>query len=290
MNKQIELKDAKCTSLSLSAPITLLKKDENNNNFLIEAYTGEIVERWWGWLAIDLEGIKARKKIPVLMNHRTDKIVGHSTNTYTDKSFFVSGQFSSVTDSAKEVKELAVEGFPWQASIGVRPLKIMSLEKGAKENVNGKKLSGPAEIWLESEIFETSFVPLGADDNTSIATFAKFDEAPQSVNINTNDKENFMDITLEKLAKDAPALLAEIETAAIAEGKKEGLAEGEKVGAQKVIELAKAHFQDGEKFEILAKSGVTVEQYEAMKALQSDGKQTDDVKAKILAELEADQV
>jgi len=290
MGKQIKLEDAKCTQLSLSAPVTFLGKNEKKNNFLIEAYTGEVVERWWGWLAIDLEGIKARQKIPVLMNHQANQIVGHSTNTYTEDSFFVSGKFSAVTDFAKEVKALAEEGFPWQASIGVRPLKILSLEKDTEQNVNGQTLAGPAEIWLESEVFETSFVPLGADDNTSVATFTKFEETPQGVNINTHNEDIFMEITLEKLEKDAPALLAEIKKAANAEGREEGLAEGEKIGAEKVIELAKAHFKDGEKFEVLAKSGVTVEQYAAIKDLQPDVEDTADIKAKILAELEADKV
>jgi len=287
MHKKIKLKDAKCTKLSLSAPVSLLKKEDDKNNFLIEAYTGEMVERWWGWLAIDLDGLTARDKIPILKNHDRDKIVGYSNSTYTDQSFFVKGRFSQVTDVSKEVKGLADEGFPWQASIGVQPLKIIELERGAKEVVNGKTVRGPAQIWLESEVFETSFVPLGADDNTAVTTFSKFDEAPQGVNINIHDEENFMDITLEKLEKDAPALLEKIKQAS----KAEGLAEGEKAGAEKVLALAKVHFSDGEKFEVLAKSGVTVEQYEAIKALQPEKKEeTEDMKAKILAGLESDQV
>lgn len=293
MGSQIDVKNANCTGLELLAPVELLKKDGAGDKFKIEAYTGEAVERWWGLLAIDIDGITAKKKIPILMNHNTREIVGFSTDTYKNGSFFVSGQYSGVTKSAKEAKELAAEGFPWQASIGVRPLKILSLEKGATDSVNGKTVTGPAEIWLESEVFETSFVPLGADSNTSISTFSKFTEAQQGANQEPHKKEQFMEITLEKLAKDAPALLAEIQTKARAEGKDEGLTEGTKLGEARIIELAKAHFADGDKFETLATSGVTLAQYLAVKDLQPKvvpGASGEDMKAKILAELEADKI
>ncbi|RLB89185.1 MAG: hypothetical protein DRH26_12090 [Deltaproteobacteria bacterium] len=228
---EIQLNDAKCTGLSLLAPVELAKEDETGNKFLIEAYTGEVVERWWGMLVIDVDGIKAKKQIPVLMNHNAGLIVGHSTKTYKDGSFFVSGQFSEVTEKAREVKGLAKEGFPWQASIGVRPVKILSIEKDGKTEVNGKTLKGPAEIWLESEVFETSFVPLGADDNTSVSTFSKFEEkqAPTGVKTKIHNKKELklMDITLEQLAKDAPDLLARIQT----EARQAGYDEGLKVGA-----------------------------------------------------------
>ncbi len=232
---EIQLNDAKCTGLSLIAPVQLAK-DDPESGFLIEAYTGETVERWYGMLAIEVAGIRAKKQIPVLMNHDTDKIVGYSTKTYKDGSFFVAGQFSEVTEKAKEVKGLAEEGFPWQASIGVRPIKIMSIEEGGKMEVNGKNLKGPAEIWLESEVFETSFVPLGADGNTSVSTFSNFEEAQQGAEPKTHNKgKGIMEITVDTLAKDAPELLAQIQ----AEAKKAGYDEGVKEGAKLEVERIK---------------------------------------------------
>jgi len=224
---EIKLNEAKCTGLSLSAPVQLAKDDESGNGFLIEAYTGEVVDRWWGMLAIEVDGIKAKKQIPVLMNHDPNQIVGYSTKTHKDSSFFVTGKFSEVTEKAREVSGLAKEGFPWQASIGVRPVKIMSLEKDGKALVNGKNLKGPAEVWLESEVFETSFVPLGADSNTSISTFSKFDEEPAPMGEIINLKEdNQMEWTLENLTKEAPDLLAQIQAEAQKTGNDEGLAAG----------------------------------------------------------------
>ena len=180
MNKACN--DAKCKSLELLSPILLKKDDKKSDtgdNFQIKAYTGEVVDRWWGRLAIDIEGVQARDNMPVLKNHHPDYIVGFTTQAYKDGSFFVDGKFSAVTDSAKEVKGLAEEGFPWQASIGVYPTKILSLEKDGTMDVNGKTVTGPAEIWVESVVEEVSFVPLGADSSTEVTTFSKVEEVKQ---------------------------------------------------------------------------------------------------------------
>jgi len=287
MPKKISIKKAKCTGLSLLALVRMAEEGQDQGKFLIEAYTGKQVERWWGQLAIDIDGIKAKKKIPVLMNHNPSEIIGFSTDTYKDGSFFVSGKFSNATTAAKEVRSLSAEGFPWQASIGVRPLKILSLEKGSTQEVNGDLVSGPAEVWMESEVFETSFVPLGADDYTNISTFSKFEEeAQQGAKPKTHKKEKIMPTTLEELKKDAPALLEEIQAAAVAKGIDEGI----KLGKESILELAKEHFSDGEAFETLAKSGVTLEQYKAIKSLQPKQADETELKAKILSELEADKI
>ncbi len=235
---EIQLDNAKCTKLSWLAPVQLKKEKDAgtkavSEDFLIEAYTGIPVERWWGTLAIDVSGIKAKNQIPILLNHDPGQIVGYSTKTYKDKSFFVSGLFSEITDDGKKVKGLADEGFPWQASIGVQPLKIMSIEKDAKEKVNGKTVKGPAEIWLESEVFETSFVPLGADGNTSVSTFSKFEEVEQD----KEKEEKLMKITLEKLEKEAPDLLAQIRSKAEEKGLEQGI-ETENKRIQDVLSLS----------------------------------------------------
>ena len=218
----IQMSDAKCTGLELQAPVELAK-EENSGDFEINAYTGAIVDRWWGKLAIEVSGIKSKVQMPILLGHDTSKIVGYSISTKKDKCFRVIGKFSSVTDEAQRVKGLADEGFPWQASIGVRPIKILSLEDKADAMVNGTKLKGPAEIWLESEVVETSFVPLGADDSTGVSRFSKFEEvqAPTGAEHKPHEEDlNDMDITLEVLAKDAPELLASIKADALKEGAK----------------------------------------------------------------------
>lgn len=230
---EIELKNAKCTALELSAPVSLARDD--TGGFEIEAYTGAAVDRWWGKLAIDVSGISAKQQIPVFRGHDSDAIVGWSQKTWKDDSFRVAGKFSGSTEAAKEAKALAAEGFPWQASIGVRPVKIMQVEPDATHEVNGATLRGPAEVWIESEVFEVSFVPLGADDKTSIATFSKFTEPPQSdsQHNNTENEDEKMELTLEKLETDAPDLLTQIQESARADG-----AEAERNRIQAVLAQA----------------------------------------------------
>lgn len=220
---KIELKDAKCTKLSISAPVQFASEPEKKGSFLINAYTGATVDRWWGNLTIDLAGIKSSQRMPVFLNHNQSQVVGWTKKAWTDdKAFQVSGQFATSTDAAQEASGLADEGFPWQASIGVSPLKIISIESGATHNINGRIIKGPSEIWIESEVYETSFVPLGADDNTSVDTFSKFEEqAPPGDTDNPKKKGNSMDFTLENLTTEAPKLLAQIQGAAVAGQKQE---------------------------------------------------------------------
>jgi hypothetical protein len=206
MSKEIELKEAKCTRLSMLVPVQF-KSEQEKYDFVMEAYTGESVERWWGRLAIAVDGIRAKKQIPIFRDHERANIIGFSTDTWKDASFWVGGKFSTSTAHAAEVKSLAKEGFPWQASIGVVPRKILALEKDVEHEVNGRKLKGPAEVWLESEVFETSFVPLGADSNTSVAVFS-FEEAEQR-NERTENMEKSVEpaLTIESLRANHPEMV-----------------------------------------------------------------------------------
>lgn len=234
MNNIIDLKQAQTNQVTLSAPVVLRQTpagEVKTGEFDITAYTGAVVDRWWGRLAIAVDGITAKAKMPIFREHAREVVVGYSlSNRIEDDAFHVYGKFSTVTDAAKEVQALAGEGFPWQASIGVRPLKILALEDGATETVNGQDLAGPAEIWLESEVFETSFVALGADDNTQVACFSQVHDTPAPAG-NKQRKEQDMEITLSLLESKAPELLAQIRKDAADDAFKQGEEAGRTAGA-----------------------------------------------------------
>ncbi len=234
MDKIIDLQQAQANQVTLSAPVVLRKTPEGETKtgeFEITAYTGAVVDRWWGKLAIDVDGIQAKASMPIFREHAREVVVGYSLSHKKENgAFLVSGKFSNVTEAAKEVQALAGEGFPWQASIGVRPLKILSIEQGASASVNGQDLEGPAEIWMESEVFETSFVALGADSNTQVACFSQVNETPAPVG-NIPRKEHDMDITLSLLESKAPELLAQIRKDAADEAFKKGEEAGRAAGA-----------------------------------------------------------
>ncbi|MEW6520775.1 MAG: hypothetical protein AB1461_15320 [Thermodesulfobacteriota bacterium] len=137
-----------------------------------------VIARAWGKLVVAIDGIRAKQKMPIFRDHRRDEIVGYSTKAWSDSCFWVAGIFSKVTETAKEVKALAEENYPWQASIGVKPLNVVELERGKSMNVNNRQISGPAEVWTESEVYETSFVSLGADSDTSATIFSRGTGAP----------------------------------------------------------------------------------------------------------------
>jgi hypothetical protein len=116
--------------------------------------------------------MSSKPTIPILREHERDRVVGYGSSESGITSFDVIGKFSKHTKDAIECAQLADEGYPWQASVGVRPCKVRVLSKNETAEVNGAMLSGPAEIWLKSEVGEVSFVSLGADNNTSISVFA----------------------------------------------------------------------------------------------------------------------
>ncbi len=234
MANEIKLNDAKCKQIMLAAPVMLIGEDLKSNrtknaDFEIEAYTGAVVDRWWGKLAIDVDGISSKKAMPIFRNHRQEMIVGYSSDAWKDKSFFVAGKFVESTEYSKEVKALAQEGFPWQASIGVKPKKILSVENGQKHKVNGKDLHGPAEVWLESEVLEVSFVPLGADSNTGVSIFSVEEtEQPEAGSPAQRKEQETMAgenqkpaITMESLKSDHPDIYNQVFEA----GKKAGAAD-----------------------------------------------------------------
>lgn len=97
-------------------------KGADQGKFRMVAYTGAPVDRYFGKLAIDIDGIKSKTQMPIFRQHEHTAIVGHSNKVYKkDGAFVVEGKFSDTTSTAREVRALAAEGFPWQASIGVSP-------------------------------------------------------------------------------------------------------------------------------------------------------------------------
>lgn len=218
------------SALNLTSKLDLseFKDGDRAREFLITAYTGAKISSWFGDIMIDIPGIQTKEKMPILREHFRDRVVGYG-DAWKEDNFYISGKFSNSTQDAKEVMALADEGYPWQASISVRPTKVERLEdKKIKAMVNGSQVEGPLEIWRESKVGEVSFVSLGADDNTaaitmsdekfSVEILASFSEEPTN---NINERKETMD--LNDLKKDHPDLLAEIELAAETNGIEKGI-------------------------------------------------------------------
>ncbi len=144
--------------------------------FAGNAYTGVPMEPggWWGSIICDLAGVRVpMQHRPVLRQHDDNRIVGHTTDVkVTDAGVEIAGVFSGRPELVEDVTALAKNGFQWQLSIGAVPVRTEFLEVGESTEVNGRTVYGPLTISRETELKEISFVPLGADGNTSVAVSA----------------------------------------------------------------------------------------------------------------------
>jgi phage head maturation protease/phage major head subunit gpT-like protein len=144
--------------------------------FAIHAYTGASmrVAGYYTPVILDIAGIKAsRKALPILFNHDPSRVLGMATEvTINAEGIKLAGTITNDDDDAKSVIGNAKNGFQWQASIGANPIRVERLEAGKTTTINGRSVSGPMLIARESELYETSFVAIGADQNTSAAVAA----------------------------------------------------------------------------------------------------------------------
>lgn len=139
--------------------------------FTGNAYTGAPMTPggWWGLIVIDLAGVKVpNQHRPVLRQHDHEQIVGHTTEVKVGADgITIAGVFSGQAEHVAKVTEPAKNGFQWQLSVGANPVRTEYLESGEETEVNGRTVHGPLTISRETELGEISFVPLGADGDTS---------------------------------------------------------------------------------------------------------------------------
>ena len=272
---------AERSAINLTAPLELKKADNETDRrtFYVTAYTGKPVDLgFWGKIIFDLSGLQTKERVPILRDHRRDKIVGFSRRIWVDESgLHLRGDFSKTTRDAQEVLSLADEDFPWQASVGIVPLKIKILEAKEKATINGQEIEGPIEIWTQSQVGEVSLTPWGADNETAaIAMTADNTKKLVEIEINYKKREiNMPEITLELLEKEAPDLLKQIRESAEQEAFAGGRNEGIELERKRVIDLLHAEADSAETRKAI-ESGISAEAaykqfYEAEKAKRAQG-------------------
>lgn len=239
MNEHVGKKTVERSTVQLTGDFQCLKgspdgMQEDVRRFKITAYTGSILSMWWGDFIIDVAGIKAQQQVPILREHARDRIVGWAGEVERAKGGLVlQGVFTDATPDGREVMSLADQGFAWQASMGIKPIKIQFLNEGAESEVNGKKVKGPLEIWTKSLMGETSLVSWGADNNTSMVTLTG--DAKVLVETNLEEKGETK-MTIEELNNAHPDLFQEIHKL----GADSRQPELDQVKASAVVDAAKA--------------------------------------------------
>lgn len=161
-------------------------KPKGPARFDMVAYTGGAM-RLKGWqfpVVVDLEGVEAPGKFPALSDHDMSRagIVGHVDDLKIRKGgaggadgygIDAGGVISGAGPAAAEVRESGKNGFPWQASIGAQVLKNQFVPEGQTAMANGQVWQGPINVARRSALGEISFVPRGADSNTSARVAAR---------------------------------------------------------------------------------------------------------------------
>lgn len=151
--------------------------DKKAPTFEMVANSGKpILGHWyWGNLGIDLAGVKCPKRLAILVDHNPGQRIGYSTATELDekRGLVVRGNLLPSSPLAQQVRQESLDGFPWQASVHLVPLKMRQLAEGETAEVNGYPITGPGTVFLKSTCREVSFTALGADESTTAAAFSE---------------------------------------------------------------------------------------------------------------------
>ncbi|MCL2645595.1 MAG: Mu-like prophage major head subunit gpT family protein [Phycisphaerales bacterium] len=144
----------------------------------IVAYTGGVMRvGGWGNIAINLAGLDCGGLIPLLVDHDTglDNVLGKGEAAVQAGQLRVAGSIVGSTASARKVLDLARDGFPLQASVGVAPDETVRLAPGEKMEINGRTVVAPKgglTVVTKGTLREVSVVTLGCDGRTSVAIAA----------------------------------------------------------------------------------------------------------------------
>lgn len=168
-------------------------EDSGLPRFTMVANTGEPMRIGWYEhpVVIDFSGMTIPDRpIPVRANHDSRMGVGHTTDVkvVNGKTLTAEGVISRDTEAAREIVTSGVNGFPWQASVGVSIQAMDNIESEKGCNVNGRRMKGPMHIVRKSTLDEISFVDLGADHRTSAKVVASNEEG-ETMEPELNDVE-----------------------------------------------------------------------------------------------------
>ena len=167
-----------------------------------------------GDVAIDLDGLKASKKTPILYGHQgreIETLLGQTTNIENDKEqLSASGNITGDSDTVQQVMTHAKNGYTFQASVGLQPKKTRAVPEDETVDVNGQELDGPLTLISKSKLREISVLPMGADDSTSVNIAAEYNtENEKKEEDMKNGKEKDGKLSAEEIREQRMEALAE---------------------------------------------------------------------------------
>ena len=190
-------------------------EDSPKREFTMDAYTGAIFDIGFGPAVINLEGLALpREGVPIFRQHKPELFIGRSTGIRKMRGrLFVDGELFDNIDEADQVVRISDQGGRWQASVGVAIdfEHLQFVEPGKTLEANGQTHSGPFVLLGSTTLREVSFVPLGADSNTSAVALeaaAKTHQLALEAQETMDEKERIAALSAEFAKRPAFALKA----------------------------------------------------------------------------------
>jgi len=155
-----------------SSPFIAEAQKVVGQRYRIVAYTGKAIAQYWSRvpLVIDLSDSTVAKDFPILQHHSTMLIIGHALSATNEgnRRLMLEGVVSAPSSAALEFVMAAKAGFPWRASVGASVRANRKVDANEEAVVNGRTFKGPVDV-ISANFYETSILPLPADDETSVS-------------------------------------------------------------------------------------------------------------------------
>lgn len=138
------------------------------------AYSGGVIPQYgsFGDSCIDLSSIKLPEgELFALVDHDPTRRAGKFRASLQDGQIVVDGKLFKSTEAGREVSELMAEGAPWQMSVGIQAV-FKHTPEIVEVDCNGQVLPVNT-VFSHAALREVSFVPVGADPNTTVAAFSR---------------------------------------------------------------------------------------------------------------------
>ena len=235
--------------LSAAQPVALAGRADEVRTFKGTANSGKPFGYGGTQTVVDLEGLRHKASVPVLLEHSPVKMAGVCRLSVTADGLIAEGSLLS-NEFGTQIAEAADQGFPWEMSVYAQAESYEELAAGAVLSVNGNEVTGPAVILRRCTIREVSFTAVGVDSETEAVVLSDGSPLPDifkqplELSMTPEEKQAFDDLKAEK---------AEVE-------QKLKAAEAENRKIRVKAKLSAAGFKEGEdgKFEGLSEATMTV--------------------------------
>ena len=201
--------------------LSVRKVEEEPRTFEFVAATEGGVRTWMGQEFLDMDGVVLDRYTanPVLLDsHNRDEasaVIGKAELKIENRQLIAKATFAT-TDRAENVYKLVDGGFISALSVGFLPRSIEEVETGTDGEIDGRKISGPASIIRQWELYEISVVPVPADkdaikreleNSLIIVKDVKMADEPETV-VDEIVEEEAVEETAETSEEDQDAILA----------------------------------------------------------------------------------